>query len=131
MTCKLQQQLLLQLRLQWETSPASRQEQGRHSGIQPSLLRHKTPDSKGMAYRKGRMGSHKRRPLMPGSSKTHAATNTPAPTLNRNQKGPKDPRQACHSMNDDLSNDFEHALQQQWLRAFLALATCTGRAHFK
>ena len=55
MTCKLQQQLLLQLRGQQETSPARRQEHSHHSGVQPSRLRHKVPGSKGVACRKTRM----------------------------------------------------------------------------
>ena len=92
MTCRLQQQL--QLRRQQETSPARRQEQSHHRGVQPSLLR--------------------RRPLTPGCA-THAATNTPAPTVNRNQKG------ACRSTNDSLCNDEPNmrysssGLEHNWL----------------
>ena len=88
MTCRLQQQL--QLRRQQETSPARRQEQSHHRGVQPSLLRHRAPDSKG-------------------------ATNTPAPTVNRNQKG------ACRSTNDSLCNDDPNmrysssGLEHNWL----------------
>ena len=105
MTCNLQQQQLLQPRRQRETSPARRQEQGRHSGIQPSLPNHKAPNSKSVVHRKDGRGSHKRRPLMPRSSETHAVTNAPAPIANRNQKGASNPHQACRSTSDSLSND--------------------------
>lgn len=112
MTCRLQQQL--QLRRQQETSPARRQEQSHHRGVQPSLLRHRAPDSKGGVCRKERVGCRMRRPLTPGCA-THAATNTPAPTVNRNHKG------ACRSTNDSLCNDEPNmrysssGLEHNWL----------------
>ena len=117
MTCKLQQQLLLQLRQQQETSPARRQELSHHSGVQPSLLRHRVPGSKDVACRKKGMGPCMRRPLIPGSSATHAVTNTPATSVIRNQKGASNPRQAC-SISDCLGHAMHYSSggsEHNWL----------------
>ena len=59
-----------------------------------------------------------RRPLIPGSSATHAVTDTPAPNVNRNQKGASNPQQACCSTSDGLGHDMHYSSggsEHNWL----------------